>query len=373
MTGGRPLRVLVNAINDNAHPRGPDRYLTELLAHMAACPDAPQVHLLHAPWQRFFDGLDLGPGGRRTEVPAPRAPARRLVWQATRFPALANADAADVVFLPNLIWTPGLRHPSVVTAHDLLHFRTPEKFGRLKAALLRRVIRRALARATRVIAVSAFTAEDARRFAGVDEARLSVIPEGGPAPRPRPAAGAAADPPLFLFVGKVERTKNVDLLIRAFLASSRLRAAGARLAIVGPDGNASADIAPLLAQAGDAVHRPGFVPEAELEALYARARGFVFPSTAEGFGLVILEAMARGAPVIAAAATSLPEVVGDAGLLVPPGDQPALTAAMERLAFDPALAARLSAAGYARLSAFSWDRAARDTLAVLRAAAGGQP
>ncbi len=367
MNSPRRLRVLVNAINDNAHPRGPDRYLTELISHMMVLPDAPQIQLMHAPWQRFFDTLDLGPGGRRHEIAAPRGPAMRLAWQAAVFPRLANASEVDVVFLPNLIWTPGLRLPTVMTAHDLLHFRTPEKFGRSKAALLRPVIRRALARATQVIAVSGFTAADARRFGRVEERRLSVIPEGGPAPQARRTVEEGG--PLFLFVGKVERTKNTGLLIRAFLESHVLAAAGARLVIVGPDGNASADIAPLLAEGGRRVIRPGFVPEAELEALYAQARAFVFPSTAEGFGLVILEAMARGAPVIAAAATSLPEVVGEAGLMVPPDDGQALMAAMERLAVDPALAERLTAAGYARLGDFSWDRAARDTLAVLEAAA----
>lgn len=367
MTGNRPLRVLVNAINDNAHPRGPDRYLTELIKHMVALPGAPHIHLLYAPWQRFFDGLDLGPAGQRTEIAAPRSPVLRLLWQATVFPRLANRLGADIVFLPNLIWTPGLRLPSVVTAHDLLHFRCPEKFGQLKAALLRFVIRKALAKATQVIAVSEFTAADAKTFGRAAARNLSVILEGGPKPCPRRVV--TTTDPLFLFVGKVERTKNIDLLIRAFLSSEVLKEANAQLVIVGPDGNATADIAPLLALGEGRVIRPGFVSDEELEQLYATARGFVFPSTAEGFGLVILEAMARGAPVVAAAATSLPEVVGDAGILVPPGDAPALAKAMERLATDTALAARLTTAGYARLKDFSWERAARETLTVLDAAA----
>ncbi|EEW24163.1 glycosyltransferase family 4 protein [Rhodobacter ferrooxidans] len=370
MTSGQRLRILVNAINDNAQPRGPDRYLIALIGQLVALPTPPEIHLLHAPWQPFFDHCDLGDGGRRSVIAAPRRPAERLIWQATAFARLANALPVGLVFLPNLIWTPGLRRPSVLTAHDLLQFRRPEKFGLAKAALLRPVIRRALARATRVIAVSQFTADDIARFAPVAPDRLSVIHEGGPLVQPRPAQlNKGTDGPLFLFVGKIERTKNVGLLIRAFLASQSLAAMGARLVIVGPDGNASAEIAPLLAQAGDRVQRPGFLPDADLDQLYARCRGFVFPSTAEGFGLVVLEAMARGAPVIAAAATSLPEVVGDAGLLVPPDDAAALQAAMERLAQDADLAARLSDAGYRRLAGFSWQRAAEQTMDVMLAAA----
>lgn len=370
MTPHAPLRVLVNAINDNAHPRGPDRYLCEVITHLIALPDPPQIQLLHAPWQSFFAAQPLGEGGQRRVIAAPRHPVARLIWQATVFPRIANGSEADVVFLPNLIWTPGLRLPSVLTAHDLLQFRSPEKFGGTKAALLRPVIRRAMARSTRVIAVSQFTANDARAFTRINRARLMVIPEGGPPARPRTAYSELdGAEPLFLFVGKIERTKNVGLLIRAFLASDVLAARNARLVIVGPDGNASTDIAPLLAQAGPRVQRPGFVPEAELERLYAQCCAFVFPSTAEGFGLVVLEAMARGAPVIAAAATSLPEVIGDAGVLVPPDDADALRAAMERLAQNPQQAKALSRAGFQRLQQFSWQRAAADTLSLLRAAA----
>jgi glycosyltransferase involved in cell wall biosynthesis len=170
---------------------------------------------------------------------------------------------------------------------------------------------------------------------------------------------------MFLYVGQIERTKNVPLLVEAFLGSDMLRDRGYRLVLVGPDGNDSATLAPLVAASGGRVQRPGYVDDTTLDSLYASARGFVFPSEAEGFGLVILEAMARGAPVIAADATSLPEVVGDAGLLVPPGDRGALRQAMERLASDEALGPALSAAGYRRLPLFSWEVAGRETAALL--------
>jgi glycosyltransferase involved in cell wall biosynthesis len=249
----------------------------------------------------------------------------------------------------------------------MLHFRTPEKFGRFKSAVLRRVIRRALRRAGHVIAVSEFTAADVRRFAGVPGARLTVVSEGGPRPQSRAGDTAARH---FLFVGKIERTKGVTDLIEAFAGSPLLTAAGWRLILSGPDGNASPEVAARIAaldpETRSRIEKLGFVDEGRLRELYLTTRGFVFPSVSEGFGLVLLEAMAHGAPVIAARATSLPEVVADAGLLVAPGDTGALRRAMERLATDDALCCDLRKRGYRRLSEFSWQRAGEETMRILR-------
>lgn len=362
MTDGT-LHVLVNAINDNAVPRGPDRYLLELLPRLCAADGGLRFTLAYAPWQSAIVKADLGPNVEKLPLAAPRTPATRLIWQAVQFPRIANRLGAQLTFLPNLIWTPGLRGPTVMTAHDLLHFRYPEKFGPVKAALLRRVIRLALRRSDAVIAVSDFTAQDVMRFGRVPKDRIAMISEGGPSPRRRQDGDAQ---PFFLFVGKLERTKGITDLINAFRQSEVLAADRYRLVIVGPDGNASEDVAIAMHGAGDRISRPGFVSEADLQDLYRTCRGFVFPSIAEGFGLVVLEAMARGAPVIAARATSLPEVIGDAGLLVPPKDVEALKSAMEHLARDDALFARLQEAGYARLRQFDWASAAEATASLFR-------
>ena len=362
------LRILVNAVNDNARPRGPDRYLAELLTAMARLPLPPQIHLLAAPWQKHFDDLPLGPGGQLHRVSPPRGPIPRVFWQALKFPRIANRIGADVVFLPNLLYTPGLDAPSVLTAHDLLQFRAPDKFGTAKARALRWLIGRALARADRIISVSDFTAGDIARFTATPRAKVTVIGEGGPPPRLREQATPER---FFLFVGKVETTKNVPLLIDAFAASDLLERLNYRLKIIGPDGNDAAAMAARLPH--PRIDRPGFIPEAQLEQLYATARGFVFPSTAEGFGLVLLEAMARGCPVIAAEATSLPEVMGQAGLLVPPDDGAALTRAMESLADSKRLFNDLQSKGYARLAQFSWDEAAAQTHDLMRRTARSKP
>ncbi len=366
MTAPKPLRVLINAINDNEVPRGPDRYLLELIPHILAANPALEIDLAHAPWQQCFTSKTTGlnhPRLRYHCLAPPRRPALRLLWQTTFFPRFANTMQPDVTFLPNLIWTPRLRSPSVMTGHDFLQFRAPEKFGLFKSTLLRWVIKRAVRRCDRLLAVSEFTASDARRYIGISNDRIAVITEGGPPIRPRPDQSTTQS---FLFVGKLEHTKGIDTLIAAFKSSALLQDAGYRLQIVGPDGNASDQIAHLLETGAQNIDRLGFISDGELEQLYLTCRGFVFPSFAEGFGLVLLEAMARGAPVIAAHATSLPEVVGKAGLLVPPNDVNALRRAMERLAQDDVLFERLQSAGYARLSDFSWANAGAQTADLLR-------
>ncbi|MEX0284548.1 MAG: glycosyltransferase family 4 protein [Paracoccaceae bacterium] len=358
------MSVLVNAVNDNARPRGPDRYLLELLPRMRAADPNMRFTVVHGPWQTAFAEPTEIEGVTFRAVDAPRKPVPRLLWQASGFVRLANESDADAVFLPNLIWTPGLRPPSVMTVHDLLHFSHPDKFGRVKSALLRRVIRRALHRSDALIAVSEATRGVIGQVAPAALPRTHVILEGGPEPHPQLRTPRER---MFLYVGQIERTKHVPLLARAFLRSAVLRDLGYRLVILGPEGNDSETLAPLIVNGAGRIERPGYVDDAALANYYATARGFVFPSEAEGFGLVVLEAMAHGTPVIAADATSLPEVVGNSGLLVPPGDGQALGAAMEQLAQDDALAARLEMAGRARLARFSWDDAGRGTVAALRA------
>jgi len=366
MSANKSLRVLINAINDNAVPRGPDRYLLELIPHLLAANTALEIDLVHAPWQQCFKEISLSNSNQRLRfhcLAPPRGPAIRLLWQASIFPRFANAMQPDVTFLPNLIWTPRLRSPCVMTGHDFLQFRAPEKFGRTKSALLRWVIKRAVRRCDRLLAVSTFTAADARRYTGIPDDHIVTILEGGPAAKERSKKQAAHT---FLFVGKLERTKGIETLIAAFKTSDILQNAGYRLQIVGPDGNASEQVSDCLKTGASNIDRLGFISEADLEQLYLTCRSFVFPSFAEGFGLVLLEAMARGAPVIAADATSLPEVVGEAGILVPPGDVDALRTAMERLALEDALFEQLQSAGYARLANFSWVKAGAETAALLK-------
>lgn len=357
------LHVVINAVNDNVDPRGPDRYLLELIPEILRADTKIRLTTVVAPWQVALTQNLRQHGATLFVTQPPRRPAPRLIWQATRFPALARSLEPDLVFLPNLIWAPSPGAPTILTAHDLLHFRSPEKFGHLKTALLKPVIRKALASADRVIAVSDFTAGDCRRFADVPDTRLRVVTEGGPPPLPRSQTQADKR---FLYVGKIERSKGITTLVESFANSPLLHNLGYRLQIVGPEGNATTDVQAAIARSNAPIDLLGFVDADRLRGLYHRCRGFVFPSTAEGFGLVLLEAMAHGAPVITTRATSLPEVAGDAALLVDPDDPQQLLRAMERLGTDDAVFRDLQSRGYARLNAFSWETAGRETARIFR-------
>ena len=356
------MRVVIDAINDNADLRGPDRYLIGLLRGLAARPGGHDYVVLHAPWQTFFHGLGL-PGCFRFQVcRPPRGRLRRVLWHALRLRTVVQQAGADVVHLPNVIFAPALGVPTLMTVHDLAHFRSPEKFGLFRGYLQRGLIRMAVRLADRLIAVSEFTRCDLHRILRLPDGKTVVIGEAGPEPLDLQAPPAWR--PYFLYVGRVERSKNIETLVAAFAGSEPLARAGVVLKIAGSAGNASGRVQALAASlAPGRVQLLGHVAEGELPGLYAAALAFVFPSLVEGFGLVLLEAMAYGAPVVAADATVIPEVVGDAALLVDGRDAAALRRALESVHADPALREELRRRGRLRLTAFSWQDVADATRA----------
>jgi len=265
--------------------------------------------------------------------------------------------------------------PTVLTVHDLIFRRYPAHHKRLNRWYLNATMPLFCRRAGHIIAVSEQSKRDVIEAYGMSPEKITVIYEAadlrfGPQP---PAAVTAARQRFglperyLLFVGTIEPRKNLGRILTAF---ERLHAAGLTdaLVIVGKRGWLYDDFFARLegSPAKQAVIFPGFVPDADLPAVYAGSQALAFPSEFEGFGLPVLEAMACGAPVVCSKVSSLPEVAGDAALLIDPLDVDALTDTLHRVLSDPALAADLRARGLAQAARFSWARAAEETLAVYR-------
>jgi glycosyltransferase involved in cell wall biosynthesis len=261
--------------------------------------------------------------------------------------------------------------PQVTTIHDVIHHRHPD--SGLLALGVKAAIPLAARRSTRVLTVSEASKTDIVRFLGVPADRVDVALNGpgidesvrGPAPGEIRRRFDVGDAPLVLTVAPSRPHKNVPRLVEALA-----RVPDAVLVVPGYATDGDPDVDRLAERLGVAsrLRRPGWVDEATLDGLYRAADCFVFASLAEGFGLPVLEAMIRGTPVTCSNATSLPEVAGEAALYFEPEDVEAIAVSVRRVLEDDEFAERLRAAGFERAQRFSWDKAARLTLACYRKA-----
>ena len=268
----------------------------------------------------------------------------------------------------------------VVTVHDVIPLILPGTFTRRHRAVVRLALARVRRQADRVVVPSHAVKRDVVRRVGYPEDRIVVTPEGCD-PRFRPVRSEAAlrrvaeryglPPRYVLAVGTLEPRKNLVALLEAF---ARLRRDGGidpdlRLVIAGARGWLDEPVFRTVRSLGiePVVHLPGFIDDDDLPAVYSGAALFVFPSLYEGFGLPLVEAMACGAPVVTSNVSSMPEVAGDAAVLVDPRDVDSLAAAIARVLRDEALRRRLRDAGIARARRFSWETTARLTLDVYAA------
>jgi glycosyltransferase involved in cell wall biosynthesis len=285
---------------------------------------------------------------------------------------------------PDLLLVPAhvlpLLHPrrSVVTVHDLGYLHEPQAHRRLDRLYLDLSNRYHVCAATRLLAISQATKDDLVRRYGVAPERVIVTHlAAGADMRPvddparvvavKSRCGIAGD--YLLYVGTLQPRKNLARLVQAFALVSAQHPT-LQLVLAGKKGWMYEEIFAQVRRMGleRRVVFTGYVDGEELPALYSGALAFVFPSLYEGFGMPVLEAMACGAPVVAANTSSLPEVAGDAALLVDPTDVAALSAALSRLAGDPALRSDLRARGLVQAVRFSWERCARETLAAMEEA-----
>jgi len=296
-------------------------------------------------------------------------------WVELRRPRLPAAVLAelDLVHATSAAVPPTRGRPLVATVHDVAFRRFPEAYPAGGRRFHERATWIAVREAARVLVPSAATARDLADLYGLEPARVSVTPLGvdpppdplDPTPARRLLERLAVPGPFLLAVGTLEPRKNLARLLAAF-AEVAADLHEHHLVVVGPAGWGKA--LPTGAPAPPRVVLAGSVDQATLHGLYAGADGLAYPSLYEGFGLPVLEAMAHGTPVLTSDRSSLPEVAGDAALLVDPTDPDAIAKGLVALVSDCALRQRLTAAGPRRAAALTWPATAAATWAAYREA-----
>lgn len=355
---------------------GINGYIYQLLRHLPAVtdPGLRYTAFLHDPTFTAPTGLAVHRSRWDT-----RSPWRRIAWEQTRLAGLTRG----LDLLHGLAFAAPLvaACPTVITVHDLSFLRFPAAFRPFNRHYLSLFTRWSTRRAARVIAVSESTRQDVITFCSVPPERVVVVPNGvsehftpaAPAAVAEFRTRASLPERFILFLGTLEPRKNIAGLLDAYaLARKASPQPLPKLVIAGGKGWYYQTIFARVTElglTGDVVF-PGYVPGEELPWWYRAAEVFVYPSQFEGFGLPILEAMACGTPVITTDASSLPEVAGDAALLTPPDETPALADALLRVLADPQRRAEMRGAGLRQAARFPWTRTAAETVAVYRAALG---
>jgi glycosyltransferase involved in cell wall biosynthesis len=373
------LHIAIDAHSVGTGLAGVETYITNLIEALAASGEANRYTLYMSKGQAGdrFAGRWPHVSVRRT---LPHAP---LVRIPVTFPVELRRHPADLLHV-QFTAPPFAPCPVVATIHDLSFEHLPETFKRRSWMQLRLTVRRTARTAAHIITSSEFSRRDLIETYNIAPERISVT-HAAAAPHFRPAAadrvadvrrryGIQGD--YLLAVGSIQPRKNLVRLVRAYSDLRRRRSHDKlpQLVLVGKRAWLYGETLRAVEQSGVAsnVIFTGYAPERDLPALYTGALCFVYPSYFEGFGLPPLEAMQCGAAVIAGDRTSLPEVVGDAGLLVNPFDEDAIGAAIASLIDDDELRARLGARGRERAALFNCTETARQTLQVYEQATGGK-
>jgi glycosyltransferase involved in cell wall biosynthesis len=375
-----PVKVALNAqlLSAAASYRsaGIRRAIYHLLAELPSLAGDDQLHV-YAPDAPANRRLLRVPGvtAHLNVLPMDR-PAVRIAWEQAILPIELVHARADLLHALGFVSPFAWRGPTIVTTYDLSFMRFPHLFNRGNRMYLRNFCPPSLRRADRVITISEHARQDVIELCGVRPERVTAILLAAderftPASSDAVAAFRAHHnlPERFvLYLGTLEPRKNVALLVRAYATLRQQGSVDHLLVLAGARGWQYDPIFELVRELGlePYVRFPGFVQDEEQALWYSSATVFAFPSLYEGFGLPLLEAMACGTPVVASRASSLPEVVGDAGMLVDPESSDELSAALRRILDDASYHARLASAGLARAQTFSWRKTAAETIQVYR-------
>lgn len=368
----RPL-IAYDCSSVPPNPAGAGRYTLDLL-HALARVDHGHDYVVYARTHTLPHLETLPPAFEVVNI-GDRSRAGRLLWEQLQLPQDLRRRGARLLHSPHhttpLLYCPC---PRVLTVHDVTFFIIPERYPLVRRMYFQMLTFASARRSKAVLVPSASVRDEARGFLGLRPERIAVTHEGvDSAFRPldrgecarlaRERYGLPED--YLLSLGTREPGKNRQSILWAMRYLLDL-GGDPHLAVAGQAGWGAAEEEAMVERLGlgGRVHFTGYVPQEDLPALYNAAGLFLFPSLYEGFGLPVVEAMACGVPVITSNVSSLPEVAGDAAILVDPHDPHAIADAVARVQADPAEAKRLREAGLARAAKFTWEACAQATLAV---------
>ncbi len=372
------MRIAINALACRGSLTGTGRYIRNLVSWLAKV-DAKNQYILYVARDDMsrFSGL----GDNFQLVPTVAVRPVRILWEQTELPRDLKRRGVDVFHGPAFIVPLSRTCRQVVTIHDMTFFLLPQCHLFTKKHYFQRLIPQCVKRANQVIAVSESTKKDILKILGSEYSKKIKVIYHGKEERFCPDTAGAASYDLrtkygfsgriILFVGLIEPRKNLERLIRAY-AKLRSFHQTSCLVIAGSQGWGHDAVLRAASESGvrDRIFFPGYIPERELPSLYNLADVFVYPSLYEGFGLPVLEAMACGAPIVASGVSSMPEISGDAALLIDPLDVDSIAQGIERVLMDRERRERMKEEGPKRSQAFTWERTARETLATYEEAFG---
>ncbi len=370
------MKIAINAMLLSAPRFGIWTYIYNLIEHLAIIDEKNSYEIFSGSSE-----LELGKYRNFTVLKPPfdlPKPAARIMWEHFVQPFLINRDELDIYHNPDhILPILPVKAKKIVTVHDLCFYKHPETFSSAKRRYKKLMTPVSLKRADKIIADSHSTKKDIIELFSVPEEKIAVVHIGvSPDFRPvsdkkilsgfRKKRELAA--PFILFVGTLEKRKNIEGLIDAYILAVREHKISHDLVVAGKKGWLYDGIFRKVKRVG-LEGKIKFIFDArqdELPLLYSQADLFVYPSLYEGFGLPVLEAMACGTPVITSNVSSLPEVAGDAAILIDPRDSASLAKNIAKLLADAGLRKAFSEKGLERAKHFGWDKCAQQTLDVYK-------
>jgi glycosyltransferase involved in cell wall biosynthesis len=358
------MNIVVNAVLSYEKPRGVGRYINNLLNSISEMDETNDYFIYYGSWMNNYDFLKINKSNFHfIKLDINNKKVSRNLYLACVLPIICKKYNPDLFFLIDtqaILFKPC---KTVSTIHDLMEFSLPEKYSKIQAISRKLIVKHQVRISDSIITVSEYSKNEIVKKFNINKDLVNVVYT---AIEFKNESKLSEPEKYFLFVSETERAKNLMLLIEAFELLPNDIKEKYHIEVVGANGNDYQNILKKISEynLNEKVHFNGYVDDATLQKYYQNAYAFIFPSIYEGFGLPVLEAMAKGAPVLCSNAASIPEAGGDAVITFDPYDANDLCKSMQLLIRNPELRSNMIEKGFKRVSLFTKEKMAHETLNV---------